>query len=221
MPSRLAAIVPDATVARWHRARRLLRRHRRLVVAALVATCVAAGLRSVSPPAPTLVAVTVAARDLPGGSVLRPPDLTRARLPPAAVPAGTLTVSAVGRTLAGPVRRGEPVTDVRLIGARLVASLAHGMVATPVRLADSAIGSLISPGDLVDVLAAPADPAARATTTVAAAGVRVLAVPTPASAGAVSGEGSLVLLATTRSDALALAGAATAERLSITWAAQP
>ena len=220
MPSRLAALVPDATVARWLRVRRLLRRHRRLVVAALVATCVAAGLRSVSPPAPTLVAVTVAAHDLPGGSVLRPSDLTRARLPPAAVPAGTLPVSAVGRTLAGPVRSGEPVTDVRLIGAGLVASLAPGMVATPVRLADSAIGSLISPGDLVDVLAAPADPAARTTTTVVATGVRVLAVPPPA-VGAATDDGSLVLLATSRPEALALAVAATAERLSITWTAQP
>jgi len=44
-------------------------------------------------------------------------------LPRALVPAGALLLdeAALGRLVAGPVRRGEPLTDVRLLGAGLLA----------------------------------------------------------------------------------------------------
>src|SRR4051794_30663762 len=125
MPTRLAQLLPDSRRAGLRRLRRRLRRHRRLVAAAALAAGVAASLRAVSPPAPTLVAVGVAAHDLPGGTVLSRADLALARLPPGNVPAGALA-DVVGRTLAGPVRRGEPFTDVRLIGTGLFSSLRPG-----------------------------------------------------------------------------------------------
>ena len=66
-----------------------------------------------------------------------------------------------GSTLAGPTRRGEVLTDVRLLGSRLadaaVASKAGpGARIVPLRLADSALIDLVRVGDVVDVLAAPA-----------------------------------------------------------------
>ncbi|HEY9474842.1 MAG TPA: RcpC/CpaB family pilus assembly protein, partial [Mycobacteriales bacterium] len=80
------------------------------------------------------------------------------RLPPAAVPAHALTPGTVvaGRRVAGPVRRGEALTDVRLVGAGLAAGLSRsGSVAVSVRLDDPAVAGLLRPGDRVDVLAAP------------------------------------------------------------------
>lgn len=214
-PPSLVQRLPPHVAERLWAGRRALRRHRRLVSAALAAVCLAAALRSMAPPARATVAVWVAARDLPGGARLSSTDLTRARWPPGTVPAGTLGAAALGRTLAGALRRGEPVTDVRLVGPGVLAVTGPGLVATPVRLADAAVAGLLRPGDLVTVLAAPADPAARQATTTAASAVRVLAVPTTSSDGVAASDGALVLLATTPREAVALAAAATADRLSV------
>ena len=62
----------------------------------------------------------------------------------------------VGSTLAGPARRGEVLTDVRLLGSRLAESTAGpGARIVPLHLADSALLDLVRVGDVVDVLAAP------------------------------------------------------------------
>ena len=64
----------------------------------------------------------------------------------------------VGSTLAGPARRGEALTDVRLLGPRL-AQLAAGPDAriVPLHLSDTGLLDLVRPGDVVDVLAAADD----------------------------------------------------------------
>jgi hypothetical protein len=63
----------------------------------------------------------------------------------------------VGSTLAGPTRRGEVITDVRLLGSRLAESTAGpGARIVPLHLADGALIDLVRVGDVVDVLAAPA-----------------------------------------------------------------
>lgn len=203
----------------WHRWRRRLRRHRRAVTAALAGLCLVCSLEAAAPSRPVTVGVLVAVRDLSGGSPLSAGDVALAQLPPSVVPAGALrlTADAVGRTLAAPVRRGEPLTDVRLVGARLVDALPSGLVASPVRLADPAVAVLLQAGDRVDVLAAPVDAALGARTTVVAAGVPVLAVPAiDPTSDPTSGQGALVVLATTPRVALALAAAATGQRLSVT-----
>ncbi len=63
----------------------------------------------------------------------------------------------MGATLAGPARRGEILTDARVLGSRL-AGLSAGPDArvVPLHLADAAVLDLIRPGDVVDVLGAPA-----------------------------------------------------------------
>ncbi|HEU5034324.1 MAG TPA: Flp pilus assembly protein CpaB [Mycobacteriales bacterium] len=200
------------------RAAAVLGGRRRLLAAGFAAVAVVAGLRAVTPaPAPT-VAVWVAAHDLGGGAALRAADVRTVGLPPAAVPAGALRVGdrVVGRLLAAPVRRGEPLTDLRLLGPSLLAALPDpGLVAVPVRVADgSAAAALVHAGDVIDVLAA-ADPAGggpRHPTTVAS-GVRVLSVPgTDHSDG--SGDG-LVVVAASAEQAAALAQASTTARLSL------
>ncbi len=190
---------------------------RRLLAAGLAAVAVVAGLRAVTPAPAATVSVWAAAHDLAGGRPLTVGDLRRVALPTGAVPAGALraTADVVGRLLAAPVRRGEPLTDVRLLEPALLAALPEpGLVAVPVRVADgSAAAALVGPGDVVDVLAAgdPTAGGARDATTVAA-GVRVLAV--PAAAGR-DGDAGLVVVATTDRQAAALAQASASARLSL------
>lgn len=192
---------------------RVVHRRRALLAAGLVAGAVATALPQLAPPAPPGREVLAAARDLPAGTVLAAADLVRVALPAALAPAGALDAETalVGRLVAGPVRRGEALTDVRLLGAGLLAETGPGLVATPVRLADPAGAALLSAGDRVDVLAAPADGAA-ASAPVVAAGVTVLAVPAEVEAV----DGALVVLATTPATAARLAAAAVASRLSVT-----
>ena len=54
-----------------------------------------------------------------------------------------------------PMRRSEPLTDARLLGPGLLAGYGTGLVATPVRIADADAAKLLSPGDVIDVLAVP------------------------------------------------------------------
>ena len=183
--------------------------HRRLLAAAAAATTVILTLEALEPPAPPTVPVLVAARDLAGGS----DDVRILRRPVAVVPSGAVTTQelVIGRTLAGPVRQGELITDVRMLGPPIVAGL-PGKVATPVRLADPGVARLLKVGDHVDVLAA-----AEGTTAadVVASDIEVLAVPKAQDADPITA-GALVVFATTPADAKALAGAAVAAQLTVT-----
>lgn len=204
-----------------HALRRAFARHRRILAAVFAALAVACALPVVAPPAPPTTDVLVAARDLPGGP-LRPGDLVVRAFPPDAVPEGALRSLdlAAGRTLASPVRRGEPITDVRLLGPGLLASHGPDVVATPVRLADAESAELLSAGDVVDVLAASAGwegapPTAVPAQTVAG-GVTVLSAPRPPDDGPGRPEsGALVVLATTADQAARLAAAQANGRLSV------
>jgi pilus assembly protein CpaB len=185
-------------------------RHRALLAAGLAAASVATGLSAVAPSAPETVQVLTAAHDLTAGAVLAPEDLTAAALPAALVPQGALTDAAAvaGRLVAGPVRRGEPLTDVRLLGSALLPRGAQ--VAAPVRLAEPATAALVQAGDTVDVLSAPPEGAAAAD--VVATRLAVLSVPDLSDA---AGEGALVVVAASRATAARLAAAAVTGRLSV------
>ena len=170
------------------------------------------------PEGPATVGVVVAARDLPAGAVLTAADLRLARLPPEAVPDGVAAApdELAGRPLAGALRAGEPVTDVRLVGPGLTTALPPGRVAAPVRLADLAVAGLVHPGDRVDVLAtAPGATDAE----VVAPGALVLA---PVAAGGepdASDPGAgLLLLELDPATAGRLAAAAVSDTLTVTLA---
>ncbi|MFL6139613.1 MAG: SAF domain-containing protein [Frankiaceae bacterium] len=210
--------------------RRLARRHRGPLSALLAAAAVLAALSALRPAAPATVAVLTAAHRLPAGEVLAARDVATARLPPSVVPDGALRPGdrVVGRALAGPVRRGEPLTDVRLAGAALLAAApprrspgspdgaslpAGDTVAAPVRIADQGAVALVRAGDRIDVLATPPDGAGPAV--VVAGDVLVLATPRDGP-DAAAADGALVLVETSRQGASELARAAVGDRLSLT-----
>ncbi|MEU7815513.1 SAF domain-containing protein [Pseudonocardia sp. NPDC049154] len=127
---------------------------RRCLAGVLVAV---AAVLALSPGGDSTTEVVVAARDLAPGSVVAAADLTLATWPAELVPAGAVGVAAAeGRVLAGALRAGEPLTDLRLAGATLAAA-ATGLpdaAAVPVRLADPDVAALLTPGVRVDVVAA-------------------------------------------------------------------
>ena len=131
---------------------------RRVAAAALVVLAAVAALRS--DPRGDQTDIVVAARDLTPGVELTAADVRLETRTAATVPDGSQSSvdTVVGSTLAGPARRGEVLTDVRLLGPRLAQSAAGPNARiVPLHLADSALLDLIRPGDVVDVLAAPED----------------------------------------------------------------
>jgi Flp pilus assembly protein CpaB len=154
----------------------------------------------------------VAARDLASGTALVDSDVTVAQIPPALVPAGsTASVDRIlGRSLAGPMRAGEVVTDRRLLGRPLIAGYPRGAVAAPVRIADSGVVSLLRVGDRIDVYAARSDASAADLVVAHAPVVALPRVDNDAQ------QGGLVVLAVTPYQAATLAGASAVGPLSVT-----
>jgi pilus assembly protein CpaB len=218
----------DTKSSRWLRElRRAVSWHRRLLASGLAAGAVALTISALQPPPPRTVAVLAARHDLGGGAPLGKGDVMTVRLPAGLVPSGALPPGSAAEhlTLAAPVRRGEPLTDARIVGPGLLAGHAGPepeAVAAPVRLADAEMAHLVRTGDRVDVLAADARPESAgsdAPARLVAAGVRVLAVPRPADDGAFGApqvsEGALVVVETTPDTAGVLARAAVTARLSV------
>lgn len=148
---------PDRLRQRWAGARRggrLRRNLRRGVAAGLVLT---AALLLLVPTRPVAGSpIVVLTRDLPVGAVLAGTDLRTTTAPDP--PDGALAdpVTAVGRTLAGAARRGEVLTDVRLVEPA-GPQPGPGQVAVPVRPADVTVTALLRPGMHVAVVAVAAD----------------------------------------------------------------
>lgn len=194
---------------------------RRLLSACLAAAAVAVALLALSPSTPAGASTVVASHDLSAGSVLGADDVQVVTRTAAELPNGALTAVAqtAGRVLASAARRGEVLTDVRLVGPGLVDGLRPGEVAVPVRIADEAAAALVGPGDLVDVLVAGGDQPSADTVVRAAI---VLARPAMTETGgafgatADSGLGGLLVLGVSGDDARALTAAAARGPLSIT-----
>ena len=176
---RLQPLWPErvAALGRRRRGGRRARRWRRLI--ALLLVVAAAGLALVHEPVPrTGTPVVAVLRDLPTGSELAADDLSVvdvSRPPDGAV---SEVATATGRTLTGPIRRGELVTDARLVPST-GADPGPGRVAVPIRPSDPAAVDLLSPGVHVAILAAGPGGAP----TVLAKDAVVLSVPPSASGG--------------------------------------
>ncbi len=157
-----------------HVVRREVLGRRRMLSAVLAGLAVLAALRALAPPPDETVTVLRAAGDLPAGRVLAPDDLVAAAVPPDDLPDGVVAAPA-GRTLATPVRRGEVLTEARMIGPGLLRG-AGERVALPVRISDGETVALLRVGDRIDLLAG--DPASAGPEGVTVAReVRVLALP--------------------------------------------
>jgi hypothetical protein len=137
-------------MARRRRGGRRTRSIRRALAVALFLLAGALALAPRSQPAGADL-VWTAARSLPAGTTLSGVDLTAAPAtgpPDGALPAATRIV---GRVLAAPVRRGEILTDVRLVGPG-APDPGPGRVAVPVRPADTGTVGLLAPGMHVAVI---------------------------------------------------------------------
>ena len=191
---------------------------RRIAAAGLV---VLAGVAALRPdPDRERTQVVVAARDLSPGAALTADDLrVEKRLVPT-IPDGAQSDvdTVVGSTLAGPTRRGEVLTDVRLLGRRLVESAAGPDARiVPVHPADSALADLVRPGDVVDVVAA-SETSSQSNPTVprvVATNAIVVLVSAKQKAQAATND-RVVLVALPAASANAVAGAALTQTVTLT-----
>lgn len=127
---------------------------RRVTAGALVLLAAAAVLRP--DPSEGRTDVVVATRDLAPGVELVASDVRVESRSLATIPDGATTngTDLVGATLAGPARRGEVLTDVRVLGSRLAdATAGPDARIVPVHPNDAALLDLVRTGDVVDVLA--------------------------------------------------------------------
>jgi Flp pilus assembly protein CpaB len=128
---------------------------RRAAAALLVVLAAIAAVRS--DPRGEHTQIAVAAHDLTPGVTLTAEDVRMESRSSATLPDGAQTdlTALIGATVAGPARRGEVLTDVRLLGPRLTESTAGPDARiVPLQLKDTAVLDLIRPGDVVDVLTA-------------------------------------------------------------------
>jgi Flp pilus assembly protein CpaB len=188
---------------------------RRIAAAGLV---VLAGVAALRPnPDGERAQVVVAARDLSPGAALTADDLRLEKRLAPTIPDGSQSDidTIVGSTLAGPTRRGEVLTDVRLLGRRLAESAAGPDARiVPVHPVDGALADLVRPGDIVDVIAASETNSVAAARVVATDAIVVL-VSAKQKAQAATSE-RVVLVALPAASANAVAGAALTQTVTLT-----
>ncbi len=190
-------------------------RARRVAAGALV---LLAGIAALRPdPDEGRAHVVVASRDLGPGAELTDDDVRLETRSAPTVPDGSQSDvgSVIGSTLAGPARRGEVLTDVRLIGRRLAESAAGPDARiVPVHPADSALIDLVRPGDVVDVVAAT-EGSPQAAPHVLATDAIVVSVSAKPKAQSANSE-RVVLVALPAASATAVAGAALVATVTLT-----
>jgi Flp pilus assembly protein CpaB len=188
---------------------------RRIAAAGLV---VLAGVAALRPnPDGERAQVVVAARDLSPGVALTADDLRLEKRLAPTIPDGSQSDidTIVGSTLAGPTRRGEVLTDVRLLGRRLAESAAGPDARlVPVHPVDGALADLVRPGDVVDIVAA-SETSSQATARVVATDAIVVLVSAKQKAQAATSE-RVVLVALPAAAANAVAEAALAQTVTLT-----
>jgi Flp pilus assembly protein CpaB len=187
-------------------ARLFLYRFRRPLAAASAALAVLLLAGTLRPTAPDRIDLVVVASDLPSGARLAEADLEVRSVAVEAVSPGSLSDldEAIGRTLVGPIAAGEVLTSTRLLDAQ---SRGDGVHLVPVRLSDPESADLLTPGTLVDLVRTAGDLQGR----VVAEGVRVVTVPRRTRDSGLGGASmtasSLIVVATDRRTAIALAAA--------------
>ena len=195
-------------------ARLFVYRFRRPLAAVSAGLAVILFAVTLRPTSADLVDVIVASADLPAGSTLTEQDLAVDAIPADYVPPGAVTnpADALGRMIASGIASGEPITSSRLVttGPR-----SDGLHTVPVRLADAEAATLLSPGSVVDLVLSSGDTGAR----IVAEGVQVVTVPRISTSAGLGRDsriaGSLIVVATDRRTAVALAAAGTQPGLGV------
>lgn len=164
------------------------------------------------------MSVVVAARDLAPGISLEASDVEVRRFPPGAVPSGASgdINDVLTHTVAGPVRAGEPITDVRLLSSRLAESTLGVPDAriVPVRLSDAGVTNLLRSGDVVDVLTVGEGDEDRTPRVLASKAVVVLVSDQESKQRATD---RVVLVAMSAADATTVAAASLVSALTVTF----
>ncbi|BAX94181.1 hypothetical protein MSG_04059 [Mycobacterium shigaense] len=196
---------------------------RRVAAGALVLLAAGAVLRS--NPDGDRADVVVATRDLTPGAALSPDDVHLEKRLTATLPDGSRDdlAAVVGSTLTGPARRGEVLTDVRLLNSRLAdaaigSKAGPGARIVPLHLVDGALIDLVRVGDVVDVLAAPnteADPGKAPVGKVVATDAVIVLVSAKQKVQAADGD-RVVLVALSARVANTVAGSVLGQRVSLT-----
>ena len=181
--------------------------HRRILAAVCTGLAVLAGLGAVRQ-SPDGIRVLVTSHDLVSGRVITGGDVRMTVMPEAARPAHPLTESdAVGRRVAGPMRKGEALTDYRVLRPDALGGYGTGAVLTTVRVSDGVTG--VQVGDRLNVIAV--DPHGEDKAKVVARDVEVVTLPTAGEA-----EDAIPLgIVTTEQVALVLAAAALESRFIV------
>lgn len=196
--------------------RRRILVHRRPVGALLAALTVWLVVHATTAPPPPTTPVWTAERDLPSGTVLAREDLRQVGFAPGSEPASAVDSleAAVGRTLATPLRRGEPVTRTDLSGSGRLTGY-PGRDAVAVRIPDADVVALLTPGQRVALVATDpqgAQPAERIVDDAA-----VLSIPKQPATPSATLTGRLVVVAVPADRVEDLAAAATSRFLTVVW----
>ena len=146
--------------------------------------------KTVAPQQLKTVRVAVAARDMPLGTLLRPPDVRMVNYPERDIPKGVVFDSkdALNRVLLFPVNANEPLTISKLSGTTSVegvsSTIEPGYRAVSVQITDvSGVAGLIQSNARVDVLFTRPGTMAEATTSIILQNVKVLSTGRLAPAG--------------------------------------
>jgi Flp pilus assembly protein CpaB len=131
-----------------------LNRNRRLVVALLLCSAAGIAVQQLTPAPAHTVTALASARDLPAGTALSGADVVQVSVPPGMIPSGAFTDTAAvqGKQLAGPLRKGQLLSDTQLLGPGLLAGTPSGSAAVPLRMADPSSIQLVAPGQLVNIV---------------------------------------------------------------------
>ena len=191
---------------------RALRWHRRWFAALFAALAVLAVLNTFSGAETAGAPTVVAARSIPGGTVVVAGDLRLVRLPPSMLPDGAFgdPAAVIGHTVVIPVPERSVLTRAVLLASGDLVSV--GKVALPVRFAEAAALPLLRVGAHIDVLGAAANGSDYG---VVASDVRVVAIPAPSEGGVLGGsQNGLVLVEVDSAQAAAIAAASSVSAVS-------
>lgn len=188
--------------------------------AAVLLVLLAAALAARAPShASEKVRILVASHDLAPGEVLTGQDVTAREVPTDLVPDGALRdpTAIDGQALSAASRRGEPLTDVHLVGPGTmpVADDEHAAEddqAVPVRLADPAVADFLRPGQRVDLVATSARSDSESPDVVA----ERVPVITLRPSGGDEGRGRLIVVGVPDGQAATVAAASVTEPLAVT-----
>jgi pilus assembly protein CpaB len=198
----IARLVNDSDKARINSAFAFFSMKRRMIAAMLAILGVLILVGATRGSASASVKTLVATHEIVSGAVITNEDVSLRDLPIHLVADGSFhsRADAIGQIAVGAIRRGEVITDARVVAPSLLSE--SGLVAIAITLNDSANAQLVHAGDRVDVLASRGGAIASDGATPArlvASDVEVLSTKTHESSG-------VVVLAVTASDAQAIAG---------------